>query len=157
MKRIKLGMLFSLVVTITSLAQTTQYLVLKHKEKPKEIAIAEGNGITVKLKSNQKLRGELVLIDESTIRIKNRVIKLNDIASIGRKHQGIHRIAALIVTNGMNVFLFGMNDNLLNGWDKISNAHKASLPTLAVGVPLLTITYKRKTEHWNLLPVLKDW
>ena len=157
MKRIKLGVLFSLILTTTCIAQTTQYLVLKHKEKPKEIAIAEGEGITVKLISDQKERGELVLINESTIRIKNRVIKLNEITSVGRKHQGIHRIAALVVTNGMNVFLFGMNDNLLNGWDKISNAHKASVPMLAVGVPLLTITHKRKMKKWDLLPVLKDW
>ena len=57
----------------------------------------------------------------------------------------------------MNVFLFGMNDNLLNGWDKISNAHKASLPMLAVGVPLLTITQKHQAEHWTFLLVLKDW
>lgn len=138
-------------------AQTTQYLILKHKEKKKEIAIAEGSALAIKLKSGEKIRGELVMLNETTIRVKNRIISLTDIESIGRKHQGIYRIAALVVTNGMNVFLFGMNDNLLNGWDKISNAHKASLPMLAVGVPLLTITQKHQAEHWTFLLVLKDW
>jgi hypothetical protein len=141
----------------TAAAQNTQYLILKHKEKTKKIAIAEGSALSIKLKSGEKVRGEIVLINETTVRVKNRIINITDIESIGRKHQGIYRVAALIVTNGMNVFLFGMNDNLLNGWDKISNAHKASLPMLAVGVPLLTITHKRKAEHWVFLPVLKDW
>ncbi|MEY2924473.1 MAG: hypothetical protein RLZZ337_1021 [Bacteroidota bacterium] len=138
-------------------AQTTQYLILKHKEKSNEIALAEGSVIVIQLNNGEKLRGELLLKSESYIQLKNRQIPLSNIAAIGRKNQGVHRIAALIVTNGMNVFLFGMNDNLLNGWDKISNAHKASLPMLATGIPLLTITYKRKMKKWDLLPVLKDW
>lgn len=138
-------------------AQNSKYLVLKHREKQKEVVISEGEFVVLKTFKGEKVRGQMRILADNMIRVKHKVVPLTSVERIGRRSPGISRVASLVVTTGMNLFLYGLSDNLKNGWEQPSENYKASTPLLAVGIPLLVLTYKRTSKNWTYEGAVGSW
>ncbi len=69
----------------------------------------------------------------------------------------IYQIASMLVSTGVNITLFGLSDNLRHGWERPSQNYKAGLPMLAMGVPLMVLSYKRTAEHWTFEGQMPGW
>jgi hypothetical protein len=138
-------------------AQTSKYLVIKHREKQKEVVIAEGEFVVVKTFKGEKIRGKMEVLSETLIRVKHKIVPLTNVERIGRRDPWAFRIASVLVSTGMNISLFGLSDNLRSGWDRPSENYKAGLPMLAVGIPLMVLTYKRTSKNWTYECALGSW
>ncbi len=134
-----IGIITVLCFTYTIQAQTNKYLVLKHRDKQKEVVIAQGEFVVVKTFKGEKIRGQMEVLSETLIRVKHKVVPLTNIERIGKRDAWTMRIASLIVSTGMNITLFGLSDNLRHGWDTPSENYKAGIPLLAVGIPISII------------------
>jgi len=139
------------------MAQLPKYLVLKHRDKPKEVVIAEGEYVVVESFKGEKIRGTMVVLSETLIRVKHKVVPLTNVKSIGRRNMRIYQIASMLVSIGVNITLFGLSDNLRHGWERPSQNYKAGLPMLAVGIPLMVLTHKRTSEHWTYDGQMPGW
>ncbi len=148
--------LISIILFALQVVQAENYLVLKQRGGDKEVVIQEGEMVVIKTTNKRKHRGKLHVVSEQVVRIQNKLILISNIESVGKKNMYISRAAALIVTNGMNMLLFGFNDNLRNGWGEPSDLHKASVPMLSVGIPLLAITRKRKIWNWEVSVEMRE-
>ncbi len=146
-----------LLFTLSSIAQAPKYLILKHRDKQKEVVITEGEYVSIKTFKGDKVRGQMLVLSEKLIKVKHKVVPLTNVKSIGRRGAGVGRVASLVVTTGMNLLLYGISDNLRNGWNEMSQNYRASLPMLAVGIPLITTTYKRKSKNWKYEGQLTGW
>lgn len=154
----KLTIVFLLsFLTYISLAQDSRFLILEHRERSKEVVFSEGEYIVVKSLKGETVRGALHVVDEKLIRVRNKVISLTNVESIGKRNIVLYKVASLMVTNGLNLLVYGLNENLRNGWDNVSSLHKASLPMLGLGIPMLTFTYKRKVKKWTYEGVVSYW
>lgn len=140
-----------------SYSQTNKYLVIKHRDKQKEVVIAEGEYVVVKTFKGEKIRGTVEVLSETLIRVKHKIVPLTNVERIGRRYAWAMRIASVLVSTGMNISIFGLSDNLRNGWDAPSENYKAGIPMLAVGIPLMVLTYKRKSKKWTYEGALGSW
>lgn len=138
-------------------AQTNKYLVLKHRDKQKEVVIAQGEFVVVKTFKGEKIRGQMEVLSETLIRVKHKIVPLTNVERLGKRDAWIMRIASLIVSTGMNVTLFGLSENLREGWDSPSENYKAGVPLLAAGFPMLVLTYKRTSKHWTYEGAMGNW
>jgi hypothetical protein len=145
-----------LIICKLGVAKPSKFLIIEHRSKVKEVVIAQGEWVVVKTFNGETVRGEIQIISETLIRVKHKVVPLTSVKCIGKKNAYIQRVASLIVTNGVNLILFGLNENLRNGWD-LGNGHKAGIPMLGLGVPLLTITHKRKAKNWKFIGQISQW
>ena len=144
-------------IAVLLFGQNDKYLIIEHREKQKEVVIANGEIVRVRSFKGEKLKGKIEILSESLVRVKHKVVPLTSIQSIGRKHKVVGRIASLLVTNGMNLFVYGVNDNLRNGWDQVSHLYKASIPMLGVGIPFLVVTKNRKAKKWTYVGQVDIW
>lgn len=143
------GLLLLLAFSFACQGQSRKFLIISHRLKAKEVVISEGQIVVVKSFKGEKLKGPLEVLSENLIRVKHKVVPLTNIQYIGRTNPEVVRVASLIVSTGMNLFLYGLSDNLKHGWESLSDTHKASVPLLAVGIPLLTVSYKRMSKKWT--------
>jgi hypothetical protein len=141
----------------TAFSQSNKYLVLKHRDKQKEVVIAQGEFVVVKTFKGEKVRGQMEVLSETLIRVKHKVVPLTNVERIGKRDAWTMRIASLIVSTGMNITLFGLSDNLRHGWDTPSENYKAGIPLLAAGIPMLVLTYKRTSRHWTYEGTMGNW
>jgi hypothetical protein len=148
---------FFLLAGNFALAQTNKYLVLKHREKQKEVVIAHGEFLVVKTFKGEKIRGTMEVLSENMIRVKHKIVPLTNVERIGKRDARLLRVASLLVSTGMNITLFGVSDNLRNGWDTPSENYKAGIPMLAVGIPFIVFSYKRTSQHWTYEGALGSW
>jgi len=152
-----IGILLLICSGIVVQAQTSKYLVIKHREKQKEVVVAQGEFVVVKTFKGEKIRGTMEVLSETLIRVKHKIVPLTNVERIGRRDPWTFRIASVLVSTGMNISLFGLSDNLRNGWDSPSENYKAGLPMLAVGIPLMVITYKRTSKRWTYEGAMGNW
>jgi hypothetical protein len=152
-----IGIITVLCFTYTIQAQTNKYLVLKHRDKQKEVVIAQGEFVVVKTFKGEKIRGQMEVLSETLICVKHKVVPLTNVERIGKRDAWTMRIASLLVSTGMNISLFGLSDNLRKGWDIPSENYKAGLPMLAVGIPLMALTYKRTSKKWTYEGAMGSW
>jgi hypothetical protein len=152
-----IGIITMLCLAYTIQAQTNKYLVLKHRDKQKEVVIAQGEFVVVKTFKGEKIRGQMEVLSETLIRVKHKVVPLTNVERIGKRDAWTMRIASLIVSTGMNITLFGLSDNLRHGWDTPSENYKAGIPLLAVGIPMLVLTYKRTSKYWTYEGAMGNW
>ena len=138
-------------------AQTNKYLILKKRDSKREIVYNEGEIVIVKTFKGEKIKGPMIVLTESLIQVKHKVVPLTNVQCIGKRNPVIGRIASVLVTTGMNFFVYGLSDNLKNGWSEVSENYKASLPMLGLGVPLLTLTHKRKAKKWKFEGQVNSW
>ncbi|PCJ66747.1 MAG: hypothetical protein COA58_04620 [Bacteroidetes bacterium] len=138
-------------------AQSDKFLILKHRDKIKEIVINEGEFVVVKTFKGGKVRGRVLVLSENMIKVKHKVVPLTSIERIGRRNAAVTKIASLVVSTGMNLFLYGVSDNLRNGWDETNGNYKAGVPLLGIGIPLLTTTYKRTSKKWKFVGQVSGW
>ncbi len=61
------------------MAQSTKYLVLKHREKLREVVIAQGEYVVVESFKGEKIRGAMVVLSETLIRVKHKVVPLTNV------------------------------------------------------------------------------
>jgi hypothetical protein len=152
-----IGIITMLCLAYSIQAQTNKYLVLKHRDKQKEVVIAQGEFVVVKTFKGEKIRGQMEVLSETLIRVKHKVVPLTNVERIGKRDAWTMRIASLIVSTGMNITLFGLSDNLRHGWDTPSENYKAGIPLLAAGIPMLVLTYKRTSKHWTYEGAMGNW
>lgn len=145
------------VLVLSSLAQAPKFLILKHRSKQKEVVVTEGEFVSVTTFKGEKVRGQMLVLSEKLIKVKHKVVPLTSVRSIGRRSAPVARVASMIVTTGMNLMLYGVSNNLKNGWEGELDNYKASGPLLALGIPLLTVTYKRTSEHWKFAGQMPGW
>ena len=138
-------------------AQTSKYVILKHRDKQKEIAVAQGEYVVLTTFKGEAIKGKLEVLSETLVRVKHKVVPLTNIQKFGRRNQRLFQLGSMIVTTGMNITLFGLSDNLRHGWDTPSTNYKAGVPMLAVGIPLMLFTYKRTSEHWIFEGTVGAW
>lgn len=136
------------------LAYCQNYFVLEHRKKIKEVAITEGDLVVIISKDGEKVRGKIKMVNHNLVQVKNKVIPLCKIEGIGTKNKFVSSLGSLLVTNGMNLLIYGLNENFSKGWKQVSALHKASLPMLAAGLPVFLITQKRTTEKWKFHVVM---
>jgi hypothetical protein len=146
-----------LCLAYTIQAQTNKYLVLKHRDKQKEVVIAQGEYVVVKTFKGEKIRGQMEVLSETLIRVKHKIVPLTNEERIGKRDAWTMRIASLIVSTGMNITLFGLSENLREGWDTPSENFKAGIPLLAAGIPMLVLTHKRTSQHWTYEGAMGNW
>ena len=146
-----------LLFTSSIYAQSNKYLILKKRESTREVVFNEGEIIVIKSLKGEKIKGPMIVLTESLIQVKHKVVPLTNVACIGKRNPVIGRIASVLVTTGMNFFVYGLSDNLKNGWSEVSENYKASVPMLGLGVPLLTMTYKRKAKKWTFKGDVGNW
>ena len=151
------GILIMLCLAYAVHAQTNKYLVIKHRDKQKEVVIAQGEFVVVKTFKGEKIRGTMEVLSETLIHVKHKVVPLTNVERIGRRDPWMFRIASVLVSTGMNISLFGLSDNLRKGWDIPSENYKAGLPMLAVGIPLMALTYKRTSRKWTYEGAMCSW
>jgi hypothetical protein len=138
-------------------AQSNKYLILKHRDKQKEVVIAQGEYVVIESFKGDKIRGQMEVLSETLIRVKHKVVPLTNVKSVGRRNAKIMRVATVLVSTGMNISLYGLSDNLRHGWEKPSENYKAGLPMLAVGIPFMAITFKRTSENWTYEGTVGAW
>ena len=148
---------FTLLVSSCCIAQHTNYLVMVKREGIKEKALAEGEYVVVKSLKGEKVRGKLQIKTDKLIQVQNRVIPLTNVRSIGSKNGFVSKTASLILSNGMNLLLFGVNENLRQGFEDPSNFYKAGIPMTALGFPLYFISRKYHVRKWTYVGVLDPW
>ena len=151
--------LFICLVLIASSvgAQTNKYVILKHRDKQKEVAVAQGEFVIITTFKGEKMKGPLEVLSDKLIRIKHQIVPLTSIQSFGRRNRRIYQIASTMVSTGMNITLFGLSDNLRHGWDEPSDNYKAGIPMLIVGIPMMVLSYKRTSENWTYVGTVGDW
>jgi hypothetical protein len=152
-----IGIMIILSFGFTLNAQTNKYLVIKHRDKQKEVVIAEGEFVVVKTFKGENIRGTMEVLSETLIRVKHKIVPLTNVERIGKRDPWAFRIASVLVSTGMNISLFGLSDNLRNGWDAPSENYKAGLPMLAVGIPLMVVTRKRTSKRWTYEGAMGNW
>jgi hypothetical protein len=152
-------LIWVLAIALTSFvsAQNTNYLVLIKRTTQKEITFEEGTFVVVKSFNGTKVRGRLQVKTDKLIQVKNQVIPLTNVKYIGNKDGFISKTASLILSNGMNLVLFGLNENLRQGFDTPSNFYKAGIPMLSLGFPLYFISRKYRVKRYTYLGVLNPW
>lgn len=138
-------------------SQTNKYLILKHRDKAKEVVVAHGEFVVLKTFKGEKIRGKMEVLSETLIRVKHKIVPLTNVERIGRRDAWAMRIASVLVSTGMNISLFGLSDNLRNGWQEPSENYKAGLPMLGVGIPLMMLTYKRTSKQWLYEGTVGAW
>lgn len=141
--------LICFILLCTQLSFAQNYLVIKHRTKQKEVVLEEGRMLVAVAFDGEKVRGPLKIISEHVIQIKNKIVPLTNVKKIGAKDPWIMKIGSLVTSNGANLLVYGLNDNLSNGWDRLSALHKAALPMLAAGLPVMLISRKRNIKHWT--------
>jgi hypothetical protein len=152
-----IGAFVLLFCTLTSQSQTNKYVIIQHRDKHKEVAVAQGEYVVVTTFKGEKIKGHLEVLSETLIRVKHKIVPLTSIRKFGRRNQRIFQIASAMVSTGMNISLFGLSDNLRHGWETPSNNYKAGVPILVVGIPLMVLTYKRTSEHWTYVGMVGNW
>jgi hypothetical protein len=152
-----IGIIILLCLVYALHAQATKYLVLNHRDKQKEVVIAQGEFVVVKTFKGEKIRGQMEVLSETLIRVKHKIVPLTNVERIGRRDPWAFRIASVLVSTGMNISLFGLSDNLRSGFDRPSENYKAGLPMLAVGIPLMVLTYKRTSKNWMYEGAIGGW
>ncbi|MGB1038805.1 MAG: hypothetical protein ACPGYY_09185 [Bacteroidia bacterium] len=150
-------LMLPLFLALSGFAQTNKYLVLEHRHKQKEVVIAEGEVVIIKTFKGERISGRMTVLSEALIRVKHKVVPLTNVQYVGRRNQKILRIASLVVSTGANLLLYGISEDLRDGWGTLSENHKASVPMLAVGIPFLTMTYKRTSKNWKYKGELGTW
>jgi hypothetical protein len=93
----------------------------------------------------------------NTHHVKHKIVPLTNVDRIGRRDPWAFRIASVLVSTGMNITLFGLGDNMRSGWERPSENYKAGLPMLAVGIPLMLLTYKRTSKNWTYEGAMGGW
>lgn len=151
--------MMSLVLVMSTLchAQSNKYLVLKHRDKSKEKVIAQGEFVVVKTFKGEKIRGTMEVLSETLIRVKHKIVPLTNVERIGKRDPWAFRIASVLVSTGMNISLFGLSENLREGWKTPSQNYKAGLPMLVAGIPLMVLTYKRTSKKWTYEGAMGNW
>mgnify|MGYP007079516089 CR=1 FL=1 len=152
-----IGIILIMCFAYTSQAQSNKYLILKHRDKQKEVVIAQGEFVVIESFKGEKIRGQMEVLSETLIRVKHKVVPLTNVKKIGRRNAKVMRVATVLVSMGMNISLYGLSDNLRHGWDEPSENYKAGIPMLAVGIPLMIMTYKRTSEHWTFEGTVGAW
>ena len=154
----KIFSLLLLIIVSTGLqAQTNKFVILKHRDKPQEVAIAQGEYVVVTTFKGEKIKGQMEVLSETLIRVKHKIVPLTSIQKFGRRNQRVFQLASMLVSTGMNITLFGLSDNLRHGWEVPSNNYKAGLPMLAVGIPLMIFAHKRTSKRWTYKGTVGNW
>ena len=65
-----IGVFFLLVCTLTSQSQTKKYVIIKHRDKHKEVAVAQGEYVVVITFKGEKIKGHLEVLSETLVRVK---------------------------------------------------------------------------------------
>ncbi len=122
-------MLVGLVLLhISCNAQSQKYLVLKHRDKPKEIAIVEGEFVVIRSFKGEKIRGPLEVVSEDLIRVKHKVVPLTNVQSFGKRNNKVMRVASTILSVGLNISVYGLSENLKNGWTNVLRQYFKNRP-----------------------------
>ena len=81
----KIFSLLLLIIVSTGLqAQTNKYVILKHRDKPQEVAIAQGEYVVVTTFKGEKIKGQMEVLSETLIRVKHKIVPLTSIQKFGR-------------------------------------------------------------------------
>lgn len=151
--RIIIPLLFS----FSAMAQSDKYLILEHRSKPKEVVIEEGEFVFVKTFKGDKVRGRMLLLSESLIKVKHKVVPLTNVQKIGKRNAVASQIGSAVLSMGMNLVLFGIQNDLKNGWKEPDENYAVSLPFLAVGSGLVFIHHKRTSKNWTFKGQMPGW
>ena len=152
-----IGTIALLCIAYTLSAQTSKYVILKHRDKQKEVVVAHGEYVVLTTFKGETIKGQLEVLSETLVRVKHKVVPLTNVQKFGRRNQRLFQLGSMIVTTGMNITLFGLSDNLRHGWETPSTNYKAGVPMLAVGIPMMLFTYKCTSEHWTFEGTVGSW
>lgn len=151
--RIIIPLLFS----FSAMGQSDKYLILEHRSKPKEVVIEEGEYVFVKTFKGEKVKGRMLVLSESLIKVKHKVVPLTNVQKIGKRNPYASQIGSAIFSMGMNLVLFGIQSDLKNGWKEPDDNYVVSIPFLSSGSALLFFHRKRTSKNWTFKGQMPGW
>ncbi len=150
-------MLIFLLLPLNLFAQSDKFLIIKHREKAKEVVISEGAFVSVKTFKGERIRGIMLVLTEDLIKVKHKVVPLTNVERIGVRNALMLQIGSASISMGMNLVLFGVQRNLKNGWQKADENYGIGLPFLSAGLSMVWITRKRRAKHWSFHGQMPGW
>lgn len=152
-----LKLLIPLLLTTSLFAQSDKYLIIKHRTKNKEIVLQEGEFVYVKTFKGEKIKGTMLVLSEQLIKVKHKVVPLTNVERIGTRNKLVMQIGSAVVSMGVNLVLYGVQNNIRNGWKTADDNYTTSIPFLTAGGGLLLLNRKRKAKHWTYKGQMPGW